>query len=47
MATSTFESQKIILFLNIPCPRLEYFYSKRFYNFPSQKFFVNVISVET
>jgi hypothetical protein len=32
---------------NIPCPKLEYFYSKRFYNFPSQKFFVNVISVET
>ncbi len=32
---------------NIPCPRLEYFYSKIFYNFPSQKFFVNIFSVET
>jgi hypothetical protein len=26
--------------INIPCPKLEYFYSKRFYNFLSQKFFV-------
>jgi len=32
-------SKKYFIF-NIPCLRLEYFYSKRFYNFPSEKFFV-------
>jgi hypothetical protein len=29
-----------LFYFNIPCPRLEYFYLKRFYNFPSRKFLV-------